>query len=296
MARHAGKGSRRIRPLWAAALLVLAALAALPVFAPANGPPSGSGDPNYLVYGGCGTDIDTPPAHLCHRGDRVGAFFRNNAADVTYDVCVDHRRNGHGGGCAYGQAASKGVLYVNDLNAGIPELTVISWRVNGGEIGRWQLDVYPDPVVPKFGLNPLIVSRTHRLFGLVLRHIPPGVRVRAWRKCPGLCPLPLRLTAVRGETRRFKIAGPPAGATFALGERLFVQVDVPGKSEHGYRVWGRLYKGELVRNPRGGPRDTAVEPVGGLLCTPPGSNFRAAAVCAEVAKRAADYPSEPGAD
>jgi len=290
MARRISSGSRRVRPLWAAALLVLASLVVLPVLAPADGLPSGSGDPDYLVYGGCGTDIDTPPAHLCHRGDRVGAFFRSNAADVTYDVCVDHRRNGHGGGCAYAQAASKGVLYVNDLNAGIPELTVISWRINGGEIGRWQLDVYPDPVVPKFGVNPLIVSRTHRLFGLNLRHIPPGARVRAWRKCPRLCPLRLRLTAVRGETRRYEMAGSPAGATFGLGERIYVQVDAPEKAEHGYRVWGRLYKGELVRDRRGGPRDTAVERVGDLLCTPPGANFRAATGCAEVAKRVSDYP------
>jgi hypothetical protein len=292
MARHTAGGSRRKR-LWVGALLLLVSLATLPVIAPADGLPSGSGDPNYLVYGGCGTDIDTPPAHLCHKGDRIGAFFRSNAADVTYDVCVRHRR--HGGGCAYGQAASKGVLYVSNLSVGVPEPTVISWKVNGGEIGTWLLDVYPDPVVSKFGVNPLIVSRTHRLFGLVLRHVAAGARVRAWRKCPGLCPLRLRLTSVRGETRRYEMAGSPVGSSFALGETLYVQVDAPGKSEHGYRIWGRLYKGELVRNPRGGPRDTAVERVGELLCTPPGSSFRAAATCAEVAKRAADYPTAPRA-
>lgn len=292
MARRAGGRSKPARPLWAAMLLVLGSLAALPVIAPADGLPSGSGDPNYLVYGGCGTDIAAPPSHLCHKGDRVGAFFRSNAADTPYEVCLELRSRRV---CAYTQSAAKGVLYVNNLSIGIPGPTVIRWKVNGGEIGNWQLDVYPDPVVPKFGVNPLIVSRTHRLFGLVLRHVPPGARVRAWRKCPRLCPLRLRLTSVRGETRRYEMAGSPAGLAFALGETLYVQVDAPEKSEHGYRVWGRLYKGGLVRNPRGGPRDTAVERVGDLLCTPPGSSFRAATTCAEVARRAADYPTAPRA-
>jgi hypothetical protein len=290
MARRTGGGSKPGRPLWAAALLVLGSLAALPMIAPADGLPNGSGDPNYLVYGGCGTDIATPPAHFCHKGDRIGAFFRSNAADVNYDICIRHRR--HGGGCVYAQAASKGVLYVSNLTVGIPEPTTIRWNVNGGEIGSWELDVYPDPVVPKFGVNPLIVSRTHQLFGLVLRHVPASARVRAWRKCPSLCPLRLRLIAVRGETRRYEIAASPGGAAFALGARLYVQVDIPGKSEHGYRIWGRLYQGELVRDRRGGPRDTAVERVGELRCTPPGSNFRAATYCGEVAKRAGDYPSQ----
>lgn len=287
MVKRMIKLSIRRRALGAMASIGLASFVALSANAPADEFPSGSGDPNYTVYGGCGTDIDTPPAHLCHKGDRVGAFFRSNAADSGYDVCIEQRGRR---ACAYAQPASKGVLYVNNLSIGVPGPTTIRWRVNGGEIGNWQLDVYPDPVVPKFGVDPLIVSRTHRLFGLVLRHIPPGARVRAWRKCPELCPLRLRLTAVRGETRRYEISGSPAGVTFALGERIYVQVDTPEKAEHGYRVWGRLYKGELVRDRRGGPRDTAVERVGDLLCTPPDANFRAATSCAEVAKRAADYP------
>jgi hypothetical protein len=259
----------------------------VPAIVPADGVPNGSGDPNYTVYGGCGTDLDTPPAHLCHKGDSVGAFFKSNAKDTLYEVCLQQR---HFRRCAYAQSASQGVLYVNHL-AGVGSPTVLRWRVGGGEIGSWQMDVFPDPVVPKFSLSPLIVARTHRLFGLVVRDVPPGLRIRAWRRCQSLCPLPLRLISVRGDVRRYEIAGSPSQATFALRQRLYVQVDAPGKSEHGYRVWGRLYQGELVRDRRGGPRDTAIEKIGDLRCTPPGSNFRGARHCAEVAKQAGEYPS-----
>ena len=285
MARRRDRPSRSRPSLWVVALLV-ASLAVLPAIAPADGALSGSGDPNYTVYGGCGTEISTPPAHLCHKRDPIGAFFRSNTKNAGYDVCLDMR---HSGGCMYAQFGSAGVLSVNDFGR-IYGPALFRWKVGGVEIGSWQLDVYPDPVVPKFGVNPLIVSRTHSLFGLVLRHIPPGLRVRAWRRCSRLCPLPLRLTSVRSETRRYELAGSAANSKFTLGQVLYVQVDAPGKQEHGYRVWGRLYRGEFVRDRRGGPRDTAVQRVDGFLCTPPDSNFRAGVNCAEVAKRAADYP------
>jgi len=260
------------------AVLVLAGLALISISAIAAA--DGSTDPNYTVYGGCGLGGATRPSHLCRKGDELGAFFRSNTADAVYEVCVRFPTGKRL--CAPGQLASQGTLYVNKITSNIEGSTFITWAVNSQEVGSWHFGLYPKPVVPRFGINPLIVSRTHRLFGILLRNVPSGLRVRAWRQCHGNCPLPLRLISSRGGNRRYRIAGSPAGSTFSLGEKFYVQVDAPGRRDHGTRVWGRLYRGKLVRDRSGGPKDTAIHSVGTLLCTPPGKTYRAARGCNQV--------------
>lgn len=234
-----------------------------------------------MVYGGCGADIGTAPSNLCHKGDPIGAFFKSISAGTVYDVCIEFL-----GGkplCSRQQQAAAGVLYVNKITSGVIGETSITWYVNSAAIGTWTVHLYPDPVVPKFGINPLIVAKSHRLFGLVVRHLEEGHRVRAWRRCDGICPLSLRLARTKGKTRRYVVVRPAGGASFSLGETLYVQVDAPGQSDgNGSRLWGRLYTGMLIQDPKGARGDTSIRHIGPLLCTPPDDIFTQAVDCDRV--------------
>jgi hypothetical protein len=260
----------------------LAACLALRTVQPPSAAAEGSVDPNYVVYGGCGTEAGTAPSHLCHKGDRLGAFFQSLNVDAAYTVCVKFPLRDKTL-CAEQQQAAAGVLYVNKITSGIVGKTSITWSVNSVPIGIWNFGLYPDPVVSKFGINPLIVSKAHRLFGLLIKYGGNGPRVRAWRRCDGVCPLRLRLVRDKDGVRHYVVAAQSGGATFELGDTLYVQVDAPGQTDgHGSRMWGRLYTGQFVRDPHGGPNDTAIRHLGPLLCVPPGSDYRAATSCDQV--------------
>jgi hypothetical protein len=244
----------------------------------------GSVDPAYTVYGACGLLADSGPSHLCHKGDSLGAFFRSESTDVRYDVCVDfplvEKRL-----CSTNQEAQAGVLYVNKITSGVEGKTTITWYVNSTQVGTWTFGLYRDPVVPKFGINPLFFARQHRLYGFLIRHGGNGSRVRAWTTCGtgNICPLGLRRVAVHEGIRRYIVSAPPHGAYFELGRLLYVLVDAPGETDgHGSQIWGRLYTGKFVRAPHGKPGDTALRHLGELKCVPPGKGYSNAIGCDRV--------------
>jgi hypothetical protein len=153
---------------------------------------------------------------------------------------------------------------------------------DGSADPHYTVGVHSDPIVPRFDVDPLIVSGTHKLFGLVVRGMTlPGSRIRAWRGCAGECPLPLRLRSKRNGVRRYRIES-FSNATFSFGDILYVLVNAPWRRDHGARLSGRLYRGKLVRDPAGGPRDTAIRQIGPLLCTPPDADYRAGIDCDRV--------------
>lgn len=243
----------------------------------------GSTNPAYTVYGGCGIDAGTAATHLCHKGDPLGAFFRSNESDAVYEVCVifpDGRRL-----CAKDQQAAAGILYVNKITSGIVGRTTIEWSVASTRIGTWAFGLYPDPVVSKFGINPLFFARQHRLYGFLIRHGGNGPRVRAWTTCGtgNICPLGLRRTAVNNGIRRYQVSAPPHGAHFELGRLLYVLLDAPGQSDgHGSRIWGRLYTGRFIHAHKGRRGDTALKHLGELRCVPPGKSYTRAVDCDSV--------------
>lgn len=243
--------------------------------------PEGSTDPAYTVYGACGIGGDSTPSHLCHKGDSLGAFFRSESTDVHYDVCVDFpvssRRL-----CSKGQEAQAGVLYVNKITSGVVGRTTITWYVNSAQVGTWTFGLYPDPVVSKFGINPLFFTAEHRLYGFLIRYGGNGSRVRAWTTCGtgNICPLGLRRVAVHDGIRRYVVNAPPHGAHFELGRLLYVLVDAPGQTDgHGSAIWGRLYIGKFVQAQHGRRNDTALRHLGELRCVPPGKSFSSAVDC-----------------
>lgn len=238
----------------------------------------GSIAPGVVVYAGCDSAIGTAPSHVCHKGDELGAFIRSDNDDLVYTVCfeIPHRKRA----CAKEQEATRDTLFVNTISSSAAGKARIYWYANSVEIGRWEVTLFHDPIVPKFGVNPLIVAGSHRLAGLLVKHVPSGMRVRAWRSCTGVCGLPLRLKSSHGGNRLYLITA--HGSTFKLGTLVYVQVDAPGKREHGFRVWGRVFTGTLVRNSHGSSADTAIRRVGPLLCSPPGTSYGTAINCDRV--------------
>ena len=134
------------------------------------------------------------------------------------------------------------------------------------------------PVVPPFDVSPLIVSGTHRLYGLQIKGLPSGVLVRAWRECPGVCIMRVYKISKHSEVSLFKFYGPAASSPFSLGDPLYVQVDAR-HAHDGEKPWGRLYAGRFVRDRDSGSGDTAFRKAGPLRCVPPGKDYRSAVSC-----------------
>jgi hypothetical protein len=238
--------------------------------------------PGYLFYASCSPDgiRHTETTHVCQQGDRIRAVLRYSESPVDYRVCLSY--GGRATSCGELRHLTPGRSAITTVGTkDFAGLITVSWRVGSVEVGSTGMRFVEDPIVPSFGVSPLIVSGTHRLFGLVLRHVAPGLRVRAWRDCVGTCSLPIRLVSSVGENRRYRIVGPRMSATFSLGDFLLVQVDDLGRGP-GAKLWGRLYRGKLVGDKDGGPGDTAIHRSGSTLCVPPGKTFRQAIDCAKV--------------
>jgi hypothetical protein len=221
------------------------------------------------------------PTHVCQQGDMIRAVLRYGSEPLEYRLCIRHGKGATL--CGLRQESAPGaasVVYVPSRN--FAGLVTVSWRVGTTDLGRYPMRFVEDPVVPPFGISPLIVSGTHRLFGLIVRHIPAGLRVRAWRVCNRECQLPLRLVHRKGETRRYRVGGSRRLSSFSFGDQLFVLVDVPGPQPSGSELWGRLYRGAFVRDRSRGRNDTAIRRLDPPLCNPPGLPFGFSKDCREV--------------
>ena len=253
------------------------------VFSGSAGTPAEGSGPVFTVYVGCGTEPSTKPSGTCRSGDRLGAFFKSEIGGIPYKVCVSF--GGPRPLCTSDQVALAGVLYVDKFRSGYVGPAVATWFVQTAtgpqEVGSWSFEMLPKPIVPNFGVSPLILSGTHQLFGLEIKQIGKGIRVRAWR-CEGRCPLPLRLISKHGDTRRYEVVSSKGRATFPPREILLVQMETLAREDRGTEIWGRLNKGRLVPDPQGQPGDTAIRRVGPLLCVPPGADYRQAIECKHV--------------
>jgi hypothetical protein len=236
----------------------------------------------FTSYVRCSPDgvRGSAPTRVCQQGDLIWAVARYGGRPVEYRVCVELGESP--AYCSFPQLTAPGKSSITKIHSkDFVGLATISWHTSTAEIWSDSVRFVKDPVVPPFGTSPLIVSGTHRLFGLIVRHVPAGLRVRAWRTCERGCPLPLRLVGRKGETRRYRIVASKRKSTFSLGDQLLVAVDAPWLPK-GSRLWSRLYRGVLVRDRGGGPNDTAIRRVGSPLCSPPGQLFGFAKKCSKV--------------
>lgn len=118
--------------------------------------PSSAGAADYTTFVGCDDLADNPvPSHVCLTKDFPAAYFEADV-DTEYEICVEFP-----GGkvlCAEEQFAEAEVLYLNSITSELPGNHVVTWYVEGFEVGSWtfRLDapapppapVAPAPVIP----------------------------------------------------------------------------------------------------------------------------------------------------
>jgi hypothetical protein len=142
----------------------------------------------YDTYVACGTTASAPPSHQCDVGEPIGAFFRSNAEDVIYGVCVKFSSGGDF--CADEQVGEAGALYVNRITAPPGRLTV-TWTVAGQVVGSWGARVIRPSAGPA---APRLVRRTCGLL--------PGEGAFSYVKTVGIrCRAAKRIA--HGARRRF---------------------------------------------------------------------------------------------
>lgn len=101
--------------------------------------PASAQHPVYRHYVACGLSQHAKPSHVCRRGRVKAAFFRSNAADVFYAVCVRFPTGAHE--CKPRQEAEQGVLYFNKITSNIPGRHWVSWFVKGKRVGVFSFRV-----------------------------------------------------------------------------------------------------------------------------------------------------------
>ena len=273
------------RPLTLGPRLSIAAAAACLTAYFLMGPAVGSAQSSFVVHSaGCSPDgsrysRSTRNIHLCRRDDLIWAVLQSDT-ELEYELCVKFGAQPVSCQAADGGPHSTDPYLI--LTKQFLGTVTVSWRVGGVAVGSYTMQFVEYPAVPPFGVSPLVVSGTHRLFGLVVRHVPVGFRVRLWGECRQLCALPLELLSERGYTRRYRIAGPRRNSRFSFGDRLNVSVDAPGRRVQGTELWSRLYTGVFVRDRGGGPNDTAIRRLDPPFCNPPGLPFGFGRPCWKV--------------
>ena len=127
----------------ASAILATALLAAVIAGPAAAGAGTVAGpEPPGLAYRpdvACGLARKAPPAHLCPKGSKKGAFFKSLKANVAYTVCVKFPSGKNL--CAKAQEAKEGTLYVNKVTSTIAGRHVVSWFVKGKKVGSFAFRV-----------------------------------------------------------------------------------------------------------------------------------------------------------
>jgi hypothetical protein len=120
--------------------LVLAAAVSLSV-------PLSASAAEYETFVGCELAANAVPSHVCQLGDSLGAYFESDV-DAEYEVCVEFPIEVVL--CADEQLAEGGVLYVNEIFSELEGTHIVSWYVEGIEVGSWtfRLDPPPPPPVP----------------------------------------------------------------------------------------------------------------------------------------------------
>ncbi len=121
------------------ALLLAAAL--LAGAAPASSSPTASAPAPYRYYVACGISQTAKPSHRCRKSQAKGAFFRSNAADVAYTVCVRFP-TGKMICTLKPQEAKRGLLYVNKITSNIPGKHRVTWFAAGKRVGVFYFTVY----------------------------------------------------------------------------------------------------------------------------------------------------------
>lgn len=136
---NTGTGGEMIR-LSVGLALAVAALLSIPSVATAA---------DYETFVGCDDLAENPiPSHVCELGDFPGAYFESDA-EVEVEVCVDFPTAPIL--CTDPELAEAGILYVFSITSELEGEHLVTWYVEGEEVGSWIFRLEsppPPPVVP----------------------------------------------------------------------------------------------------------------------------------------------------
>jgi hypothetical protein len=110
--------------------------------------PSPAGAAEYATFVGCDDLAETPtPSNVCMVDDFPAAYFEADV-DTEYEICVEFPSGKTL--CLEEQFAEAEVLYLNSITSEVPGNHVVTWYVEGVEIGSWtfRLDVPAPPPAP----------------------------------------------------------------------------------------------------------------------------------------------------
>lgn len=120
--------------------LVLAAMALLLVPLPASAA-------EYETFVGCDDLAENPvPSHECQLGDFPGAFFESDV-ETEYEICIEFPDTEEL--CLEEQEAEAGVLYVNSIISELEGDHLVTWYVEGVEVGSWAFRLNAPPLRPR---------------------------------------------------------------------------------------------------------------------------------------------------
>ncbi len=120
------------------------------------------------AYVGCSHDASAQPAHSCHKGASLGAFFRSST-DTEYDICLVMPAPAKSV-CAENQVAAANTLYLNPITlSALGDYSVV-WKASedGTELASWHFKL-----VAATALTPAAASAAFR--ALISRRSPRAV-------------------------------------------------------------------------------------------------------------------------
>jgi hypothetical protein len=101
----------------------------------------------YETFVGCDGFAEPPvPSHVCQLGDLPGAFFESDV-ETEYEVCVEFP-DAEEFCTEEEEEAEAGVLYVNLIFSELTGDHLVTWYVEGTEVGSWEFRLDPPPPPP----------------------------------------------------------------------------------------------------------------------------------------------------
>jgi hypothetical protein len=100
----------------------------------------------FETFVGCDDLAENPiPSHECQTGGFPGAYFESDA-DVEVEICVEFPTAEIL--CTEPEFAEAGVLYVLSITSELEGNHLVSWYVEGAEVGSWAFRLNPPPPPP----------------------------------------------------------------------------------------------------------------------------------------------------
>ena len=163
----------------------------------------------YETFVGCDDLAENPvPSHECQIGDFPGAYFESDV-NAEVEVCVEFPTTEIL--CTEPELAEAGILYVLSIFSELEGNHLVSWHVEGTEVGSWAFRLNPPPPPPPPAAPPSSAPTAPITLPAVTTSPPAGC-LKAQKRVRGL---KNRLKNAIGRKQRAKLRPKLRGARAA---------------------------------------------------------------------------------